>query len=160
VTPRRAASPSRSCSGTGVVERILPDGRAAVRVSRAEACMACESKGACTALGGQVKDHILVIPNPLEARPGQWVTLHLPESSVLGASVILYGIPALTLILGAAGGRACAGFLGLGADPATAIGAALGMALGLLGAFLFDRRLGGTQRFQPRMVSVLGADLD
>jgi sigma-E factor negative regulatory protein RseC len=149
-----------SCSGTGVVERILPDGRAAVRVSRAEACMSCESKGACTALGGQVKDHILVIPNAMEAQPGQWVTLNLPESSVLGASAILYGLPAVTLIGGAALGRAAADALGLGVDPATALGAGLGMVLGLVGIYVFNRKLGGTARYQPRMVGVLGPAAD
>jgi sigma-E factor negative regulatory protein RseC len=146
---------SASCSGTGQVERILPDGRAAVRVSRAEACMACESRGACTALGGQVKDHLLVIDNPIGAEPGQWVTLHLAESSVLGASAILYGLPALSLLLGAAGGVAMAGSLGLGRDAATAIGAGLGMLLGIGLIFVLNRRVGAGDAYKPRMVGLL-----
>ncbi len=146
---------SGSCSGSGVIERILPDGRAAVRVSRAEACMSCESKGACTALGGQVKDHILVLANPIDAKPGQWVGLHMPESSVLRASAIIYGLPALTLLGGAGAGVAMAETVGLGRDPATAIGAGLGMVVGLLGVYLFNRVLGGRDHYKPQIVSVL-----
>jgi sigma-E factor negative regulatory protein RseC len=122
--------------------------------------MACESRGACTALGGQVKDHLLVIPNDANARPGQWVKLDLPESSVLGASAILYGLPALTLVLGAAAGKALAPSVGLTGDPATALGALAGLLAGLGGAYLFNRRLGGTRRYQPRMVSVIGVSGD
>ncbi len=151
---------SASCSGTGVVDRILPDGRAAVRVSRAEACSGCASSGACNALGGQAKDHILVLPNPLRAQPGQWVTLHLPESSVLGASAILYGLPAVTLMGGAVAGRSSAVLLGIGADPATALGAGLGLLLGLGFIFVLNRRLGGTDRYKPRMVGFLGLGED
>ena len=146
---------SGTCSGTGVIERVLPDGRVAVRVSRAEACMACESHGACTALGGQVKDHLLVIPNPLGAEPGQWVSLNMPESGVMGASAVLYGIPALTIIAGAALGNSQAGSLGLQPDPATAIGAGLGLLSGLGLVFLLNRTLGGRQSFRPRMVHIL-----
>lgn len=122
--------------------------------------MSCESKGACTALGGQVKDHILVIPNAMEAKPGQWVTLNMPGSSVLGASAILYGLPAVTLVGGAALGRAASASLGIGVDPGTALGACLGMVVGLGGIFVLNRMLGGTDRYQPRMVGVLGPGRD
>ncbi len=151
---------SASCSGTGQVERILPDGRAAVRVNRAEACMACESHGACRSLGGQVKDHLLVIRNPLQAQPGQWVSLHLPESSVMGASAVLYLVPAVTLITGAAAGNAAQGLLGIAADPSTALGAGLGLLLGLGLVFLLNRRLGGLQAYQPRMVAILSSAVE
>ena len=122
--------------------------------------MACESKGACTALGGQVKDHILVIPNPLAAEPGQWVSLHMPESSVLRASAVLYGLPALTLILGAAAGNSMAAGLCIGDDPGTALGAGAGMVVGLGIMWLLNRRLGGRAHYKPHMVSILGPGMD
>ena len=118
--------------------------------------MACESRGACTALGGQVKDHILVIANPLGAEPGQSVRLHLPESSVVNAAFVLYGLPALALIAGAGTGNALAGSLGLGSDPATALGAGLGLVLGLVLVWLLNRKLGDAERYRPHMVDILG----
>ncbi len=146
---------SISCSGSGFVERVLPDGRVAVRVSRAEACMACESKGACQALGGQTKDHLLVLENTVGAEPGQAVQLHLPESSVLKASAVLYMLPALTLMGGAVVGFVLAPSLGWGVDPAAALGAGVGLALGLVGVFALNKRLGGKSDYIPRIVSVL-----
>ncbi len=147
---------STSCSGTGIVERILPDGRASVRVSRAEACSSCESVGACQALGGQTKDHLLVLANPHGARPGQTVTLRLPESSVLKASAMLYGLPALTLVGFAGAGYALAPSLGWGVDPTAALGAGLGLTVGILGVWILNKALGGRDTYLPTIGGIVG----
>lgn len=145
---------SATCSSAGVVERTLPDGRVAVRVSRVEACSTCASQGACNAMGGQVKDHILVLDNPIGAQPGQWVRLHMPESSVMSASAVLYGIPAVALIAGAGAGVTAAAPLSVSADLGTALGAVVGLLVGLVVIYGLNRRLGARAAFRPRITGL------
>jgi len=137
------------------VERLLPDGRAAVRVSRVEACQACESRSACVTLGGQVSDQILVLDNRVRASVGDRVRLHLSESSVITASMILYLLPAGTLLAGAAAGQLLAPTLGWSGDPAAVLGSVLGLALGLLVLRILNQKLGSRSRFVPRIVAIV-----
>ncbi|MFH1468269.1 MAG: SoxR reducing system RseC family protein [Pseudomonadota bacterium] len=145
-----------SCSGTGVVDRVLPDGRAVVRVSRNEACMACESKAACQSFGGQIKEQVVVIKDPPLVQPGQVVRLQLPETSLLTSTALLYSVPALLLLGGAILGAWLGPMAGLARDPGSALGAGAGLLLGLLAAGVMGRRLGRNPAYQPRIVGTTG----
>ncbi len=79
----------------GVVLK-LDNGKAIIGIKRSSACSQC---GACE-LGAANSQMRLTLDNTLNAQPGDIVELELPASQFLKASVILYLIPLVGLILG------------------------------------------------------------
>lgn len=143
------------CRETARVTGIDSRGRALVQVRRAEACHACTARGACQSLGGKTQDINLVVENTLGAEPGDDVELCLTEGSVIRASAVLYLLPATSLVLGCWAGWATAGRLGLGADPATFLGAGLGLAMGFLAAKLCAAKMSRSPKYLPELTAVL-----
>ena len=113
------------------VDAVLPDGRAALLVARESACSGeCHKCGGCGAAEQTLR---VTAQNPVGARRGDIVWLETRSAAVLRGAATLYLLP-LALFL--------AGYLAaysLGAWAA-AVGAA-GFALGLIPAFVRDRRL-------------------
>lgn len=137
------------------MDREAPDGSGdvVVRVRQSEACHSCQAQGACASLGGQSRDLMLRVPNALGARPGDQVALALPEASVTQASLVLYLLPALTLVGGALLGAFVGG--GSGANGAALAGSALGLGVGLALTRLIGRRLGRRAAYRPRMSAIV-----
>lgn len=110
------------------------DGRQVlVEVQRRSACGGCDSAAGCgtSALGkwfGRGTSE-LRLHTTLPVRVGEAVVIGLEESALLRASLLLYLLPIVALIAGAAGGAALLG-TGGGDWPAIA-GGALGLAGGL-----------------------------
>jgi positive regulator of sigma E activity len=71
-----------------------------------------------------------------ELKPGTEVTVALPERRVLMTSMLLHGIPLVSILFGAAAGAAVAG-----SDAGTLIGALLALAVTLPGVKPLGRRL-------------------
>lgn len=127
---------------SGVV--VLDKGKTAVvRFQRSDACGRCN---ACFHLGGTEAD--IEIENPLRAQAGDVVLIELHGKSVFTASLIVYGIPLVGLIAGAALGS-------LWGD----LYAALAAVLFAVGAFFLLRalepRFSRMREFKPRMVEIL-----
>ena len=149
---------SQSCQETAIVTGISQDGRAVVKVRRAEACQACSAKSACTALGGKTQDMVLVVDNTLGAKPGDSVVLTLSEANFIKASAVLYLVPALGLIGGALGGSSYAADLGLASDPASILGSLAGLVLGLVVTKLLSGRMSKNPKYIPRLTSIISVD--
>ncbi len=145
---------STSCNEIGTVKKLMPDGRAVVVIRRAEACHSCVAKGACQTLGGQTKDMTLVLANDLGAKPGDEVTLTLAEGSVIKASAVLYLLPAVGLVGGATLGWRFAADLGLGLDPASIIGAAVGLLVGFGATKLVSSKMSKQEEYTPHLTSI------
>ncbi len=146
---------SYSCQEIAVVTGLSPDGRAIVKVRRAEACQACSAKSACMALGGKTQDVVLVVDNTVGASPGDSVVLTLSEANFIKASAVLYLVPALGLIGGALAGSSFYAELGLNSDPASIIGSLVGLGLGLLLTKILSGRMSKNPKYIPRLTSVL-----
>ena len=117
--------------------------KAIVRFVRSDACGHCN---ACFHLGSNEAD--IDIDNVLGAKAGDMVGIEMHGKSVLRASLILYGIPLIALLVGA--------YLGsLQGD----LYAALGGVLFAAGAFFILRALepkfSRMTGFKPRMVEIL-----
>ncbi len=116
-----------------------------VRFQRSGACGRCN---ACFSLGGSEAD--IEIENALRAKVGDRVVIRLHGGSVFRASLIVYGVPLLGLVAGAALGS----ILG---DLYSALAAVLFAA----GAFFILRalepRFSRMREFKPRMVEILEA---
>jgi sigma-E factor negative regulatory protein RseC len=122
-------------------------GRALVQTVRSSGCEHCAARGACAGLGGGREARVWV-EDPLGVHPGERVVVAVPEGAVVRASIWVYLVPVVALLLGALLGNALAPRIGLSPD----LGAAgLGVAAMVL-AFLATRRLGGTGASGPTIV--------
>ncbi len=132
---------------TGVVQEVQGE-QLTIIFERPEACEKC---GQCD--GGR---HAHKIQLAGTAKPGDRVTVEMPESRVVGASLLAYVVPLCLLLLGL-----------LVADPLYArftppmpadIFALLCAAFGLLVSFAYlrivDRRVRGKKRWTPQIVTI------
>ena len=133
---------------------MLPDGRAVVRIRRAEACHSCSQKSACQTLGGVTKDVDLVMTNPLGARSGDRVSIFLPEASVVKASAVLYAVPLLGLLGGAMAGVLLGHWRGWSGDTPAVLGTGVGLLLALLITRVLAGRMMVAPSYQPQMVRI------
>ena len=84
----------------GIVQE-LKDNQATVIFQRHSACQSC---GACKPLHG--KDEMaVVLPNTLNAKIGDVVTVELESKKMLSATFLAYGVPLIFLIIGAVCGE-------------------------------------------------------
>jgi len=122
-------------------------GRALVQTVRSGACEQCGARHACGCTGGGREARVWA-DDAVGVQPGDRVVIAVPEGTVLRASVLVYLIPVLALVLGAIAGNALAPTLGWSAD----LGAAgVGISCMIL-AFLASRYLGGTSAVGPTIV--------
>lgn len=120
---------------------IACDGELAqVQAERRSACSGCSARNGC---GTSVLDRLLgrkevvmVARNPLHAQPGERVVVGVREKGLVQASLMLYALPLLGLILFAILGQLAADRLLLTAGELPSILAAL---LGLIGGLAFAR---------------------
>jgi sigma-E factor negative regulatory protein RseC len=146
---------SSQCHELGTIETILPDGRARVRVTRAEACGHCAARGACGVFGTSGSDIRLTLDNPMGAVPGDQVTLTLPASVLFRISAVVYLVPGVFLLLGALVGRSVAR-PGATPEPMAIVGALTGLSMGLLCTWILGRRMRTSPALIPRITAVTG----
>ena len=145
---------SNSCHEEGLVSGIAPGGMVQVTVERGEAFGSCEMIGACRVLGRQKSELELVLENPVRAQPGDRVRITIQESAVVGASAVLYLVPAVCLILGAAAGYLLADARGWQVDPASSVGAVSGLVFGMFLSWLIGKKLSTRKIFTPTPTAV------
>ena len=139
---------------TAKVARVLPGGRAEVSVKRQSACShdCAKCGGGCSEL--MVSSTVSVIAaNAIGAQPGDTVTVESSTRGVLGAAVMVYLVPFLLFFVG----YFAAAALGLPSGGSAAVGA-LGFALGLLLAVLWDRRVRRQQTISFRITAIAAGD--
>ncbi len=110
---------------------VRPDGTAQVVHIRQSACSGdCHQ---CAGCGAAQETMILTAQNPIGAGPGDVVILSSESGPVLKAAAVLYMVPLVLFFAGYALGALweLGGWFGCG-----------GFLLGLLGAWLFDRKTG------------------
>ncbi|MCU0660927.1 MAG: SoxR reducing system RseC family protein [Myxococcota bacterium] len=146
---------SENCQETGIVTAHGKPGYVRVKIERAEACHSCAARGACGALGGQKADLLLEVQNTVQAQIGDSVRISLAESSVVTAAAVLYVLPVLGLVAFAFAARSQAAAFGLTSDATTALGAGIGLAVGLLSTWLVSGKLSRSPRFIPKLVEVV-----
>lgn len=149
---------TENCKETGWVTRLAEDGLVWVKIQRAEACQSCSAKSACAVLGGQTKEMVIKAKNTVRARPGDQVTLTLPENRVISASAVLYLLPAVGLLAGALGGQHLTTAPSLNSDTWAIVGAAVGLLFGFGLSTLLGRKMGKGPKYIPSLSSVIESD--
>ncbi len=124
-----------------IVARVEGD-QAYVEVGGAsDGCGRCHEAGGCqSSILGQLfrtKPRQYRIANPIGAVPGDRVIVRVASGSTLRAALLIYALPVLFLLLGAVAGTA---FGGDGNnDSAAALGALLGLVIGILSGLIVRR---------------------
>ncbi|MBW2103949.1 MAG: SoxR reducing system RseC family protein [Deltaproteobacteria bacterium] len=134
----------------GVVEKVIMD-RALVRIRKSACCASCDSRHSCESLDG--RDMLVEIRNDLAARVGDTVEISVPTRSLLKLSALVYFVPVVALVLGAAVGSA------FSHRPFVPVVSGAGA---LVGSYLVLRRLDRRVRkglaYQPRMTRILPSE--
>tara|TARA_R110002072_G_scaffold184083_1_gene340375 strand:- start:9539 stop:10036 length:498 start_codon:yes stop_codon:yes gene_type:complete len=118
---------------------------ARVKVQRTSACERCSLKSGCgqSALTKLSSNQCLEldVENTLGAKPGDEVLIAIPESGLVSASVRVYFIPLILMVLGAVMG----GII----DPVDEIWTVIFSVLGLVAGFSWARFSSQKQAFNP-----------
>ena len=130
---------------TASVLRVLPDGRAELRVLRSAACGSCEGCAGCGAERQQLR---ITADNPIGAQTGERVVLESASGAVLRLAMAVYLLPILLFFAFYALGAATVG------PPALwAVG---GFLLSIPATVLLDRRLRRRQSVRYTITGRIG----
>lgn len=137
---------------TGRVVAVMGD-KAWVQTIRASACESCSARSGCgqrvLANASSGRANQVLVSNHLSARVGDEVTVAIEESALLSASLLVYALPLLLMVLGAVTGQQL--------FPAQDAGAIAGAITGLAGGFILARiaqsRAGAD--YEPVLVNIL-----
>lgn len=130
----------------------LKDDKAWVQTIRVSACQSCSARSGCgqralaKVSGGRANQ--VLVANTAGARVGDEVIIGIDEQSLLIASLVVYGVPLLLMVLASIAGHHWFG----GTDGVAIAGALAGLGLG----FWWARRWqsGNGDQYQPRMLRV------
>lgn len=123
-----------TASGNGMME---------ITFCRPEACASCK---ACE--GGK-KEHKIRVKG--EGRVGDIAIVDMPDTMIVKASAIAYGLPLIGLLAGMALGYALSG----GKDISSLAGAAAGLAASLVVLKTTEKCRAGKEKWNPRVVEIL-----
>jgi len=128
---------------------------ALVQMQRQSACSHCELSSGCgTGVIGRLLGHRrkpVTIKNEYQLKPGDSVMLGLPEGAFLKASLLIYGLPLLGLMVGGM----LASWITGESELFTFVFASAGFVTGLkISAILARRQY--SSRFSPRILKVRG----
>jgi sigma-E factor negative regulatory protein RseC len=130
-------------------------GDVVIRAQRDSSCGSCAGKAACGTLGSwNIKeknkdDFDIRLPNALNAKEGDIVTIEVPDQLILTASMMFYGYPVLAFLIVGGFSFQLAENLGLSGDLFSAIGGLLGA--GMTWVWLMKR----VDSFEmPKMVEI------
>lgn len=126
-----------------------------VQTIRESACQSCSARHGCgqKALAGMTsgQSRQIRVANTLNARPGDQVTVAIEESALLRASLLVYALPLVVMVVA----TALAGIVVPGRDGLAMVAALAGLGAGLGLARWYSRR--DAARWQPVMGQLIPA---
>jgi sigma-E factor negative regulatory protein RseC len=139
----------------GKVVKVSGD-KAFIEVERSSACAQCGLQEVEELVaGGKVVFEAL---NMAKANIGDKVKVRVESAAYMKASVFIYGIPVLLLIMGAVLGVYLAGKFNKSTDIMSALFGMCGLIVGIIILFLF-RKKGTKKEYIPVIVEVLKEDV-
>jgi len=132
----------------------VTDATVKVRVERKSACQSCQLKSGCgqraMAELSSNKSIELDIPNTLNVKPGDNISIAIPEEGLITAALVVYLIPLLSMLILAVLAKSFAGFN----DAVVALFGVSGLLLGFIYAKHYGRKHEQDACFVPEMVSL------
>lgn len=138
----------------GKVIRITGD-KAFVEVERTSACAQCGLQEVEELAG---EKPIFVALNKANADVGDMVKVRVQSVAYIKASMYIYGIPVLLLVIGAVLGVYLAGKFNKSSDTMSALFGICGLIIGVMLLFLFRKR-GAKKEYTPVIVEVMAEDV-
>ena len=138
----------------GRVTKASEDGWATVVTERGDACHNCEASQFCSALTNCTRLETRVL-NRAGAGVGDLVTIHLSSHTVLKGALVLYLIPALGLLTGAAAGSGFSEHFAIGETGAALFFGFAGLVLGFIITVLLSKRMSAGNRLVPKITHVV-----
>lgn len=139
----------------GIVIRLKKDGMADVLTERGDACGNCSSSHCCTAIGSGSNKMVTRALNRVGARAGDEVTLSLRSGIVVKGAAIVYVLPIMGFIAGAAVGASVYQGVGIGKTPGAILFGLAGLAVGFLITVLLSRWMGEKGILTPEIAKVI-----
>jgi len=138
----------------GIVVESCGD-RARIRVARTSACKHCSTRALCRPFGETYNE--MEVANPAGASKGQRVVVGVEPARLVKNSLVVYGIPVVGFIAGAAvGGYVSRVWAGKDAADIGAItGAALFLGLALIVTRTLDRAANRKVERLPRIIEIV-----
>jgi len=140
----------------GTVREVRGE-KALVVTDRQSMCGQCTAKGYCHMLGGG-KEMIAEALNPIGAKPGDTVKIGIPAGTVAKASFVVYMIPAIGLVGGAALGYVTGTSSGVDYNLATLVGCCAGLGISLIVVRLLSNTLGERPSYRPEIIKIVTPD--
>jgi sigma-E factor negative regulatory protein RseC len=140
----------------GRVTQAGEDGWATVMTQRKDACHSCEASQFCHALTGCDKLETRAL-NKAGADVGDLVTIHLSSHTLLKGAVVLYLIPVLGFLAGAAAGSGFSRQLGIGETGAAIFFGLAGLVLGFIITAMISKRMSASNRLTPEITHIVKA---
>lgn len=138
----------------GRIVRITGD-KAFVEVERTSACAQCGLQEVEELAG---EKPIFVALNKANADVGDMVKVRVQSVAYIKASMYIYGIPVLLLVIGAVLGVYLAEKLNKSSDAMSALFGICGLIIGILFLFLFRKRV-TKKEYMPVIVEVMTEDV-
>jgi len=140
---------------TNYVMAAQAEAVARVRVQRTSSCESCSLKSGCgqSTMNKLSANHCLEldVENSLGAKPGDEVLIAIPEQGLLNASLRIYLIPLVLMLIGALAGD----MLFAGHELWTMLLAFSGLSFGFIWARLFSQKHALHAHFLPKMTRIL-----
>ena len=132
----------------------LDEGSALVRATKTGACESCSARSSCHVLGGGTEMEINAV-NVVGAQVDDRVVLSFDTTSLLKASFLLYIVPIIALMFGAAVGHMVS--IPLQLDPSTGSCVVSFLFFGLSVVFIKSKgnAMGKKIQYQPQIIRVL-----
>jgi len=127
---------------SGIVVSV-EKGDVVIRAKRESSCGSCAGKSACGTLGSwdikkkDKNDYDIRLPNVLNAKQGDMVTIEVPDQLILTASMTFYGYPVLAFLMAGGLSFQMAESMGWSGDLFSALGGLAGA--GLMWTWLMKR---------------------
>ncbi len=125
-----------------------------VKTTRSSACEGCTARGSCQTMGGGQEMEVKAL-NPAGARVGDRIVLSFETSSLLKATFLIYVLPIIFLIAGAAFGQMLAALIGF-RTPALSV--LLGFTFFFTALFIIKARankMAKKNAYQPKITKIL-----
>lgn len=140
----------------GMVKDVR-DKKALVITDRQTMCGQCGARGYCQMLGGG-KEMLSEALNPVGAKIGDMVKIGIPKGTVTKASLVVYMIPTIGIVGGAALGYYIGKLYSLNLDLSTLIGSLVGIGLSMIFVRLLSNTLSKRPFYQPEIIKIINPD--
>ena len=140
----------------GVVKEVRGN-KALVLTDRKAQCGQCVAKGYCQMLGGG-KEMLSEALNPIGAKSEDIVRIGIPAGTVTKASMVVYMIPAMGIVVGATLGYYIGKLYGLHSDLSTLIGSLAGIGISMVFVRLLSNVLGRRPSYQLEIIKIINPD--